>query len=122
MRVHEGEGRIGSERNPISGRRQGRRAFCLREIEPCKGSEQSVEVNVALDCFGQTVEPAGDVDMLFGLNQPEMTRRQDETLISGQRTEHWDADRGNCVRDKGAVPLAGDAIKHDPRDPHSWIV
>ena len=77
---------------------------------------------MALRHVGEAIETRGEIGVLARLHQPEMALGQRERLVARHRADHRDAQRGDGVGHQRAMPLAADAVEHDPGDADRGIV
>ena len=77
-----------------------------------------VEIEMVLGHVGEMFEPRGEVAMLGGLHQAEMALGQRERSVARDRAENRNVERGDRLRHEPHMPLAADAVQHDPADPH----
>ena len=69
--------------------------------------DHRVQIEMALGHRGEAVDQRGEIGMLAGLHEAEMTFRQSERRLARHRAEHRNAERGDGVGDQRAMFFAG---------------
>ena len=123
VRIDEGEGRVGGERDALAGRRQGGgNARPMALANGRRAGDHRVEIEMALGHVGEAIETRGEICMLAGLHQAEMALGQCQRLVARQRADDRHAQRGDGVGDQRAVAFAADTVEHDTGDAHGRVV
>ncbi len=108
MRIDEAEGPVVRQRNALAGRRQSRNAVTSASAETKRRGlrDHRIQIEMALGHRGETIDQCGEIGMLAGLDQAEMTFRQSERRFARHRAEHRNAERRDGVGDQRAVLFA----------------
>ncbi len=122
MRVEEGEGGIGRQRDALAGRRQRGHVVGARRRQRRGERGDAVEVERALRHVGEPVEMPGEVRVLAGLHQAEMALRQGQRRVPQDGADHRHADRLDGVGGQAPVTLAAQPVEDDAGDPHVAVV
>ena len=76
MRIDEAEGPVLRQRNALAGRRQSGRMVIRSDDTKRRGlGDHRIQIEMALGHRGETIDQCGEIGMLTGLHQAEMTFR-----------------------------------------------
>ena len=120
MRIDEGEGRVGRERDALARRRQsGDRPLADSE----RGGEalNAGEVAMALGELGEAMQAKLEVVVLERLHQAEVALGEMDCLVARDGADHRNVERADGALDRGAVAVAADTIQNDAGDADARI-
>ena len=120
MRIDEGEGRVGRERDALTRRRQGGDRLPANS-EGCGEGLDTGEVAMALGELGEAVQAKLEVVVLERLHQAEVALGEMDRLVARYGADHGNVERGDGALDRGAMAVAADAVEDDTGDANARI-
>ena len=120
MRIHEGEGGVGGERDALTRRRQcghGARIGLKRSGKTLNAGE----IAIALGKLGEAMQAKLEVVVLERLHQAEVTLGKMDRLVARDGADHRNVERADGAFDRGAMAVAADTIQNDAGDANAGI-
>ena len=120
MRIDEGKSRVARDGDFLARRRQG--GFCARCCAQGRGQRQhGVEIDMLFDESREGVEPRLQPKSFAGLHEAEMTFRQHDLGLLGQRADHRQARRLDSRLGQQEMARTADLVQHHARDLYARI-
>ena len=120
MRIDEGEGGVGGERDALTRRRQGGDGP-LADSERRGEALNAGEIAMALGELGEAMQAKLEVVVLERLHQAEVPLGKMNRLVARNGAEDRDVEGGDGALDRGAMAIAADTIQHDTGDADARI-